>query len=135
MVHFLTQILVESNYFRYLQELGNGAIYEGNQSLGNTQKGDGRRYIGRGYIKILGRKAYEDYSRDSKVDLVNYPTYATTPKVCMDIAGWIWDKKQLNILADQDSLEDVTKILLGDHVMMRERYEAMRKVKQAIGLI
>lgn len=134
-IHFLTQVLIESNYFRYLQEPGNGSLYEGNESLGNKYKGDGRRFLGRGYIKILGRNSYKEYKEFSGIDVIAYPTYVTTPKVAMDVSGWIWDKKQLNILADQDSLEDITKVLVGEHLIIRERLEALKKVKQAIGLI
>lgn len=132
--HFLSQVLVESNYFRYIQELESGIRYEGNESLGNIQKGDGRRFIGRGYIKLLGRKSYEEYKNHSGIDVVSYPHYVTTPRVAMDIAGWIWSKKNINLMADQDSIEGVTKLLTGDYLILRERQEALKKVKRAIGL-
>lgn len=133
--HFLAQVLVESNYFRYIQDLESGMRYEGNLSLGNTEPGDGRRFIGRGYLKILGRKAYTEYAKASKIDIVSAPHFVTTPRVAMDISGWIWSKKSLNLLADQDSLEDVTKVLLGDYILLREREEALFKVKKALGLL
>src|SRR5687767_7035415 len=103
--HFLSQIVVESNYFRYIQELESGERYEGSESLGNLQKGDGRRFVGRGYLKIVGRKAYEEYKKTSGVDVISYPHYVTTPRVAMDIAGWIWSSKLLNTLADKNSIE------------------------------
>lgn len=134
-IHFLTQVLVESNYFKYIQEMGSGTMYEGNESLGNTQKGDGRRFIGRGYIKILGRKSYEEYKKASGIDVLAYPHYVTTPRVAMDISGWIWDRKKLNILADQDSIEDITKVLTGDYLILRERTEALKKVRRALGML
>lgn len=132
--HFLTQVVIESNYFRYIQELDSGVKYEGNDSLGNTQKGDGRRFVGRGYIKLLGRKSYEEYKKHSGIDVIAYPHIVTTPRISMDIAGWIWTKKSLNMVADQNSLEDVTKLLTGEYLILRERQEALKKVKKAIGL-
>lgn len=132
--HFLAQVVIESNYFRYIQELESGNRYEGNSSLGNLFKGDGRRFIGRGYIKLLGRTSYEEYKNFSKVDVVGYPHYVTTPRIAMDIAGWIWDRKQLNILADQDSIEDITKVLTGGYLVLREREEALKKIRKALGL-
>lgn len=130
--HFLTQLLVESNYFRIIQEPGSGKEYEGVLDLGNTEAGDGRKFIGRGYIKILGRSAYTEYKSYSKIDVVSYPHFVTTPKVAMDIAGWIWDKKNLNEAADMDALLLITKVLKGDYLIIREREEILKRVKRAI---
>lgn len=133
--HFLTQVLVESNFFRYIQDIESGARFEGSKELGNTEKGDGRRFVGRGYIKLVGREEYKNYKEFSGIDVITYPHVVTTPKIAMDIAGWLWTKKSLNIPADRDSLEEVTKLLVGDYLIMREREEALKKVKKAIGLI
>jgi putative chitinase len=132
--HFLTQLLIESNYFRYIQELGTGISYEGEKSLGNTQRGDGRRFIGRGYFKLVGRAAYEEYKKHSGIDVIMYPHYVTTPKVAMDISGFLWSKMTLNTPADQDDVETITKLLTGDYLIIRERQEALKRVKKAIGI-
>lgn len=133
--HFLAQLLVESNYFRSLQELSSGKEYEASTELGNTEVGDGRRFLGRGYLKIIGRHQYTEYAKHSKVDILTYPHYVTTPKIALDISGWIWEKKKLNLLADSEDLQGITKILTGGYVMIREREEALKKTKEAIGLI
>lgn len=133
--HFLTQLIVQSNYFRYIQELGSGIEYDGELSLGNTEKGDGRKFIGRGYFKIIGRDQYLEYKKHSGIDVISYPHYVTTPKVAMDISGWLWSKKLLNIPAEQDNLESITKLLTGDYLIIRERQEVLKKVKKALGLI
>lgn len=130
--HFLTQLVVESNYFRIIQEPGTGKEYEGDESLGNTQPGDGRRFLGRGYLKILGRRRYQEYKDFSKIDVVAYPHFVTTPKVAMDIAGWIWRSKGLNKAADEDNLEAITKLLTGEYLILREREEVLTRVKKAI---
>jgi len=132
--HFLTQLIVESNYLRLIQEPGNGHEYESIEELGNTQKGDGRKYISRGYIKLLGRKAYEEYSKFSSVDVLNYPHFATTPKVAMDISGWLWDSNKLNEAADRDDIFEVTRLLTGGEFIMRERMDVLAKVKKVLGI-
>lgn len=132
--HFLTQLLVETNYFRIIQEPGTGAEYENNVGLGNVYNGDGRRFIGRGYLKLVGRKDYQDYKDFSGTDVIAYPYIVTTPKVAMDIAGWIWSKKGLNIAADLDGLDPITRVLKGDYIQIRERQEVLLKVKRAIGI-
>jgi len=48
--HFLTQLVIESSHFRYIQEPGTGKLYENSTELGNNKLGDGRRFISRGYI-------------------------------------------------------------------------------------
>jgi putative chitinase len=133
--HFLSQLIVESNHFRYIEELETGARYEGSIELGNVHKGDGRRFKGRGYIKIIGRKEYEAYKIENHVDVVSYPHVVLQPKICMDVSGWIWNKKQLNLLADQDDLQSVTKVLVGGYLILRERADALNKVKRVLGLV
>lgn len=130
--HFLTQLIVESNYFRIIQEPGNGHEYEGVLGLGNTEKGDGRRFIGRGYLKLFGRASYEEYKKFSQVDIVAYPHYATTPKVAMDIAGWLWSRLNLNKAADNDALLLITKTLKGEYLLIREREDILKRVKKAM---
>lgn len=46
--HYLAQIAHESGELRYTQEIASGKAYEGRKDLGNTRKGDGARYKGRG---------------------------------------------------------------------------------------
>ena len=48
---FVAQTAYESGCFHYLKEIASGAEYEGRKDLGNTFKGDGVRFKGRGYIQ------------------------------------------------------------------------------------
>lgn len=132
--HFLTQILVESNFFKIMQEPGNGIEYENIEGLGNTEKGDGRKFIGRGYLKLIGKKQYQEYKTYSKIDVVNYPHYVTTPKVAMDIAGWLWNRLLLNEAADHDQIMAITLSLKGGYIQIREREEIYKKIKKVIGI-
>lgn len=66
----------ESDRFRTMEEYASGAAYEGRASLGNTQKGDGKKYKGRGFVQITGRRNYTDWAGRLKVDLVNKPELA-----------------------------------------------------------
>lgn len=66
----------ESDRFKTMEEYASGAAYEGRQSLGNTQKGDGVRFKGRGFVQITGRRNYTDHSKRLGVDLVSNPALA-----------------------------------------------------------
>ena len=64
------------------------------RGLGNTQPGDGAKFIGRGYIQLTGRANYTRYSKllydrgllSSATDLVNNPELLNTPKVAAEVS-------------------------------------------------
>jgi predicted chitinase len=63
----------ETDSFRTLNEYASGAAYEGRRDLGNTQVGDGRKFKGRGYVQITGRRNYADWAKRLNVDFIKYP--------------------------------------------------------------
>jgi predicted chitinase len=107
---FLAQLAHESADFYYTEEIASGAAYEGRADLGNTQPGDGVKYKGRGLIQITGRKNYQAVSMSLGVDFVNNPTKLADRPWSAESAGWYWNSRNLNALADQDSLDDFKEI-------------------------
>lgn len=67
----------ESDQFRTMEEYASGAAYEGRKTLGNTKKGDGKRFKGRGFVQITGRRNYTDWSKRLGVDLLKKPKLAS----------------------------------------------------------
>jgi predicted chitinase len=69
--------------FRPINEFGGTAyftkMYEGRSDLGNTKKGDGARYHGRGYIQLTGRSNYKSYGARLRVPLEASPELALDP--------------------------------------------------------
>ena len=93
--HFLSQCAHESLSFRVTTEYASGEAYEGRvKGLGNTQKGDGKKYKGRGYIQITGRANYTSYnkyllSKGIKDDVLKNPNLVAI-KFAADSACWWW---------------------------------------------
>lgn len=63
----------ESDSFNTLEEYSAGDQYEGRNDLGNTQSGDGRRFKGRGYVQLTGRRNYTKYTEITGIALANLP--------------------------------------------------------------
>jgi predicted chitinase len=55
------------------------------KELGNTQPGDGAKYIGRGYIQITGKGNYKVYSELTGNDLINNPQLLNDPKIAAEV--------------------------------------------------
>lgn len=98
-VLFLGNCIFECGYFhrveeRYVADGYNkpGEQYEGRSSLGNTEEGDGARFIGRGMIQVTGRRNYKTFA-----DHVQDPAIMDDPKMLFNDPGyavqsafWYW---------------------------------------------
>lgn len=121
---FIAQVAHESGEFRYMEEIASGAAYEGRKDLGNTEKGDGKRFKGRGPIQLTGRANYKAAGADLNLKLEDNPTVAATPEVGFRTAGWFWKKHDLNSLADNGRFKQITKVINGGYngLTDREKY-------------
>lgn len=113
LAHFLAQVGHESGSFKYMEEIASGAAYEGRADLGNTVKGDGIRFKGRGPIQITGRANYRYFGRQIGIDLERRPEIAAYPSIGLHLACAYWSNRNLNALADKDLLEDITRKING----------------------
>jgi putative chitinase len=105
--HFVSQCAVESDYFQTLEEYASGAAYEGRKDLGNTVKGDGKRFKGRGPIQTTGRANYlQAQTRfeqlGHRVDLLAHPELLAQPALGLWAAGIWWEHNRANAVADTD---------------------------------
>ncbi|MBC5781529.1 peptidase C1 [Ramlibacter sp. USB13] len=118
---FVAQLAHESGQFRFMQELWGPTEaqkrYEPvttlSKRLGNTQKGDGFRYRGRGPIQVTGRANYATYGQLLDLDLVSDPDQAASASVGFRVAGQFWNRNGLNALADADDFEGITRRING----------------------
>lgn len=79
----------ETGNFKYLREIWGPTAaqkrYEDRTDLGNTQKGDGKRFMGRGLVHITGRRNYTDWSKRLGLDLLKSPELAEKPEIAVRI--------------------------------------------------
>lgn len=67
----------ETGAFKWMQEIWGPTAaqkrYEGRKDLGNTQKGDGEKFMGRGFVQLTGRRNYADWAKRTGLDLLKEP--------------------------------------------------------------
>lgn len=100
---FIVQLAHESDGFKTTKEYASGKAYEGRKDLGNTFKGDGVKFKGRGFIQTTGRANYKDTSKGLFGDdrLVINPKLLENPINATLSAMYFWTKKGLNEIADK----------------------------------
>jgi len=131
--HFIAQLAHESGSFKYSEEIASGSDYEGRADLGNTQPGDGKKFKGRGLIQLTGRNNYSEYGNFLGIDLLTNPEkVADDPALCVDVAGWYWKNRNINIYADADDVVKVTKKINGGTNHLDERKAFLAKAKQTL---
>lgn len=136
-VHFLAQVFHESANLKYREELASGAAYDTGAlaiKLGNTPQkdGDGQKYKGRGYIQLTGKANYEAYTKSGfcKGDVVKNPELLAQSPGDLKSAMWFWYSKKLNIWADKDDIEAVTKRVNGGYNGLSNRKYLYRKFRK-----
>jgi len=75
----------ESRLGLRLVDPASGWGFEGRAELGNTEEGDGPRFRGRGYVPIVGRRAYSQWAQHLDLPLVDCPELVQVPDVAADI--------------------------------------------------
>jgi Predicted chitinase len=115
--HFMAQILHETAFFNYSEEIASGSAYEGRADLGNTQPGDGKLFKGRGWLQLTGRLNYlkcqeflRQHLNDDTIDITSSPAaaaqVANNPLYSALASGYFWGyiKPKLNATADKDDI-------------------------------
>lgn len=117
----IAQIGHESGGFRYVREIWGPtpaqSRYEGRKDLGNTQAGDGKRYMGRGLLQTTGRANYARVTARlagmACPDFVAHPEMLEQPRWAALSAADYWLDRQLNRYADADDWRGLTKRING----------------------
>ena len=108
-----------------------GKVYNGR--LGNTSEEEASMYLGRGLIQLTGRENYANCGTALGIDLIRNPNLLIEPKYAALSAGWFWNKKGLNGLADTSDFETMTKRINGGLIGLEDRKVKIAKALTVLG--
>lgn len=111
-------IEIASEYERKPEKIAD-KVYSGR--MGNTEDGDGRKYIGRGLIQLTGKDNYKAAGDALGVDLVAQPHLVEEPRYAALTAGWYWNKRNLNADADTMNIDAMTRKINGGNIGIADR--------------
>jgi putative chitinase len=105
-------------------------VYSGR--MGNTEDGDGAKYIGRGLIQLTGKDNYRAFGEAIGEDLVANPQLVEEPRYAALSAGWFWNKRGLNALADAMDVTTLTVRINGGKIGIDDR---IAKINKALDIL
>jgi putative chitinase len=108
-----------------------GKVYNGR--LGNTSEEEAAQYLGRGLIQLTGKENYANCGTALGIDLVGNPDLLVEPQYATLSAGWFWNKKGLNSLADASDIETMTKRINGGLIGLDDRKAKIAKALSVLG--
>ena len=139
---FIAQVGHESGRLLYSREIWGPtpaqARYEGRADLGNTQPGDGKRFMGRGLIQTTGRANYAATRDGLRKRLPNVPDFEAMPQLLEQSewaalsAAWYWHSKGLNALADVGDFRRICLRVNGGTNGMADRLALWAKAKDVL---
>jgi putative chitinase len=116
-------------YERQPEKIAN-KVYSGR--MGNTEDGDGAKFIGRGLIQLTGKDNYKAFGDAIGEDLVSTPQLVEQPRYAALSAGWFWNKRGLNALADDMDITTLTVRINGGKIGIEDR---IAKINKALDIL
>jgi putative chitinase len=116
-------------YERQPEKIAN-KVYSGR--MGNTEDGDGAKFIGRGLIQLTGKDNYKAFGEAIGEDLVSNPQLVEEPRYAALSAGWFWNKRGLNTLADAMDITTLTVRINGGKIGIEDR---IAKINKALDIL
>jgi putative chitinase len=121
-----------ANFYAHKPKAIADRIYANRMGNGNEQSGEGWKYRGRGFIQITGKENYFNLANDTDLDCLKNPDLLLEEPNAMISALWFWNKKGLNIFADEDNISTITKRINGGFNGIEHRKELLVKWKSIV---
>jgi len=124
---------IAQQYARNPEKIAN-KVYGGRAELGNTEDGDGWKFHGRGLIQLTGRANYTVCGQALGRPFAETPELVLDPENACLSAGWFWNKKSLNSLADSGDVETMTKRINGGLIGLDDRKAKIAKALSVLSV-
>lgn len=123
---------VANQYANNPEKLAN-KVYGGRADLGNTEDGDGYKFHGRGIFQLTGRSNYTVCGLALGKPFAEHPELLLDPENACLSAGWFWNKRGLNSVADDQYWELLTKRINGGLNGLQDRIDRTHKAMDILG--
>lgn len=128
---FLTNVKHETGNLSDVDEFSGNVSYfdayepgtKTGRNLGNTMKGDGYRFRGRGLPQLTGRDNYTRFSTATGINAVKNPDLLLQPRYAVLSSCWFWADRRMNALADAEDFSEILRRWTGSAT----RYYAARR--------
>jgi putative chitinase len=127
-----TSDVVAGAYANKPEKIAN-KVYAGRMGNGDEESGDGWKYHGRGLIQLTGKDNYANCGSSLNLDFLGNPELLLDPKYAALSAGYFWNKKGLNALADSQDFETMTKRINGGLMGLDDRKAKIAKAISVLG--
>jgi putative chitinase len=121
-----------TKYERNPEKIAN-KVYGGRADLGNTEDGDGWKFSGKGVIQLTGRSNVTVCGDALGQPFAEHPELLLEPKWACMSAGWFFNKKNLNALADSEDWTTLTKRINGGTIGLDDRINKIHKAMDILG--
>lgn len=126
------ELAVAAQYTKNPQKLAN-KVYANRMGNGDEASGDGYRHRGMGLIQVTGKENQTACLTALGLDPTK-PEVLAAPSAAALSAGWFWDTRKLNELADADQFEAITRKINGGTNGMEDRLSRWARAKAALGI-
>lgn len=129
------ELAFASTFLRQPERLANH-IYAGRYGNGPEASGDGWSFRGRGIFQLTFRENYRAASLALGMahDLEEHPDAVALPKYAALTAGWYWDSRHLNVLADRGDFQGTVRRINGGMNGYADRCALWARARRALGL-
>lgn len=108
-------------------------VYANRMGNGDTKSGEGFKYRGRGAIQLTGKDNYKAAGASLGVDFVSDPDLVSTFPHALTTAGWFWNSRGLNALADAGDSLGVCKKVNGGTNGLDDRIAQYNRILPLLG--